>query len=206
MESTLVRLAVPEGEVARTGLVLLHGRGSRAADMAGLAAALRTPSTVVVAPDAPGGSWYPYRFLVKTAMNEPWLGRALEATGKAVRVLAAEGVPPERIVVAGFSQGACLACEFVARNPGRFGGLVAFAGALIGPDPHAGGYAGDLRGTPALLAVGEADLHVEPAYVRASGEVLESLGAVVTVRVRPGMGHTIHPADVEAARALLEAS
>ena len=195
-------LSGPEPAEARTGLVLLHGRGSHAYDMAPLAEAIVAADTCVLAPDAPGGTWYPNRFLVDPEINQPWLGQALDAVAEAVERLAAT-VGYDRIVVAGFSQGACLALEFAGRRPARYGGVAAYAGALIGPSPLAGGYAGDLTGTPVLLAVGDQDQHVKPEYVRASAEVFTGLGARVDLRIRPGMGHTIHPLDLEPVRTLI---
>lgn len=192
----------PTPDRARTGLVLLHGRGSRALDLVPLAESLAAPDTCVLAPDAPGGTWYPNRFLVDPEINQPWLGQALDAVDEAVERLAAP-IGRERIVVAGFSQGACLALEFVGRRPARYGGVGAYAGALIGPSAQAGGYTGDLAGTPVLLAVGDQDLHVPPDFVRDSAVVLAGLGALVDLRIRPGMGHTIHPLDVETVRTLL---
>lgn len=200
-----IHLAGPVPAEARTGLVLLHGRGSNAADMTTLARAVATDTTCVLAPEAPGTTWYPNRFLAPRSLNEPWLSRALDAVETAVGTLVEAGIPKNRVFVGGFSQGACLAAEYVASRPARYGGLAAFAGALVSPDPLRGGYAGDLAGTPVLLAVGALDQHVPPEYVTASANVLAAMGATVELLVRPEMGHSVHPRDVESLRALIAA-
>lgn len=194
--ATILHLQGPEPSRADGLLVLLHGRGGTAADLGPLAEATAGPGVAVLAPQAPGHTWYPNRFLAPREANEPWLSGALDTVDGIVRAAVVAGVPRDRIVIAGFSQGACLAAEYVARHPGRYGGCVAFAGALIGPDPESGGYSGDLEGSPVHVAVGDRDEHVPPAFAEASVRVLQSRGARVTLAVHSGMGHMIHPDDV----------
>lgn len=188
---------------AQAALMLLHGRGATAASILLLAEELYHPAYAYLAPQAAHNSWYPYTFLAPTPQNEPWLSAALERVGQLVDQIEAAGVPAERIVLGGFSQGACLASEFIARNARRYGGLIGFSGGLIGPLGMARAYAGSLEGTPVFLGCSDVDGHIPKARVEETADVLEGLGAQVTMHLYPGMGHTINADEIEQARALL---
>jgi len=206
-------------ETATGVMILVHGRGASAADILGLVDELWYPGVAYLAPEAADGSWYPYSFLAPLAHNEPWLTSALKALGlahnepwltsalKALgRVVAqavAAGIPRARVIVAGFSQGACLATEFVARHADRFGGLVAFTGGLIGPPGTAFAYRGDLAGTPVFLGAGDPDAHVPWTRVEETASVLSRLGGRVTLRRYPNMPHTIIRDEIEEARKIV---
>ncbi|HEV2578620.1 MAG TPA: alpha/beta hydrolase [Acidobacteriaceae bacterium] len=197
-----VRAGAPLAE-AKGAVVLLHGRGSSAEDILSLAQPLYREGLAYLAPQAAGRTWYPNSFLAPREANEPWLGSALAKVGSVVAEIEAAGIPRERIVVAGFSQGACLATEFVASNPARYAGLIAFTGGLIGPldaDLH---HEGSLAGTPALFLSGDPDPHVPWQRVQASAAELERMGAVVTARRYPGRPHTITAEELELARTLI---
>jgi predicted esterase len=192
---------------ASHALVLVHGRGGSAEGMLPIARAARATSAALVAPVAEGNSWYPQRFLAPTSQNEPWLGSALRSVAAAVTQIRAAGIPPERIVLVGFSQGACLTLEYAARAAGdgiRFGGIAALAGALIGDAAMRRDDRGSLQGTPVLLACGTADTHIPEAYVRRSADVLAALGAEVDLRLYPGVGHDIVADQIEGLRAMVE--
>ena len=165
-----------------------------------------------LAPQAAGNTWYPYSFLAPLEANEPFLGSALRAVGSVVEAVAEAGIPPERTVLLGFSQGACLAAEFAARNARRYGGLVILSGGLIGtstiegaasPDDKEFDYAGGFDGTPVLLGCSDIDPHIPSARVRRTTEVLSSMGAEVTERIYPGMGHTVNEDEIRWVRGLL---
>lgn len=188
---------------ARFAMVLVHGRGAGAADILGLAAELHPPSTAYLAPDAAGGSWYPYSFLAPIERNEPWLSSALTLLGRVFDQVEAAGIPRERTALAGFSQGACLATEYLARNPAHHAALLAFTGGLIGPPGHRFEHAGDLAGTPVLLSSGDPDPHVPWRRVEETAEVLRRLGAEVEVHRWPGRPHAILSQELVAARELL---
>ena len=199
----VVRAGARPGE-ARAAVVLAHGRGGDPEDMLGLAAHLRAPSGVAfLAPRAAGHTWYPNSFLAPLASNEPWLSSALALVGGIVDALGEEGIPPERVMLLGFSQGACLSLELAARNARRYGAVVAFTGGLIGPPGTPRDYAGSLDGTPVLLGSGDPDPHVPWARVEETADVLRRMGAEVTVRRYPGMPHTVNEEEIAAARALL---
>jgi predicted esterase len=190
-------------EQARAALVLVHGRGASAANILELAAELRAPGFAYLAPQATGGSWYPYSFLVPLERNEPCLSAALAALGALVARIAAAGVPPERTVLLGFSQGACLTLEFAARNARRYGGLVGLSGGLIGPDGTPRDYAGSLAGTPVFLGCSDVDPHIPRPRVEHTAAVLRALGAEVTMQLYPNLGHTVNEDEMEHVRGLL---
>lgn len=193
---------------ARYALVLVHGRGGSASGMLPIARAARATDAALVAPAAAGSSWYPQRFLAPVAQNEPWLSSALLALDRAVSMARDAGIPDERIVLVGFSQGACLSLEYAARAAGRgaqFGGVVAMAGALIGDPDVVRNDHGSLHGTPVVLACGDADAHIPEFLVRRSAEVFVELGATVDLRIYPGLGHDITGDQIDALATLVEA-
>lgn len=197
---------------ARAVLVLVHGRGASPESILPLLAAASdgqpwADHVAALAPTAAGGAWYPSSFLAPTTANEPGLSSGLAAITQAIAVIEAVGVPRERIVVGGFSQGACLASEWAARNAagGPLGGVVVLSGGLIGrdgdtgqPPPHdkAFAYDGDLGGTPVFLGCSDVDGHIPVERVFDSAEAFEALGAEVTTRIYPGMGHLINDDEI----------
>lgn len=181
---------------ARAAAILLHGRGSNADDMLGLAREFGQRDIVYRAPEAQRRSWYPYSFLAPLEQNEPHLGDALATVGAAFAQLAADGFPPERVVLIGFSQGGCLALEYVARNAKRYGAVVGLSAGLIGPPGTPRDYAGSLAGTPVFLGCSDIDSHIPLARVHESRDVFEKLGASVTERIYPGMGHTVNADEI----------
>ena len=196
------RVGANPGE-ARAAVLLLHGRGGSPEDILGLARPLWSPGVAYLAPAAAGHTWYPQSFLAPLSANEPWLSSALARVEELVEELAAEGVPPERQVICGFSQGACLALEHAARHPRRYGGVVAFTGGLIGPPGTPREYPGSLDGTPAFLGAGDPDPHVPWSRVEESGAVLSKMGADVRLARYPGLGHAIDPDELAQAREVL---
>lgn len=188
---------------ARAAVVLAHGRGSSAEDILTLADELGHADLAYFAPQAAGGTWYPYSFLMPIAQNEPFLSAALATLDTLLASLVADGMPAERIVLAGFSQGACLASEYTARHARRYGGLIAFSGGLIGPANTPRDYPGTLEGTPVFLGCSDVDPHIPRGRVDETAEVLRRLGASVTERIYPRMPHTINTDELTFARQML---
>ena len=188
---------------AAGAMILLHGRGASAADILGLGQALAPAGWALLAPEAAGHTWYPYSFLAPRAENEPYLSSALAKIAAVVEQVQAAGLATKQIVVAGFSQGACLTSEFVGRNPRRYGAALAFTGGLIGPPGQPITLAGDLAGTPVLLSSGDPDPHVPWARVEQTAELLGGLGAAVTLQRHPGRPHTVTAEEVAVARKML---
>lgn len=188
---------------ARLAVVMLHGRGSSAEGILTLAPALATGDVAFLAPEAAGGTWYPYGFMAPMERNEPGISSAMRAIDRLLERVAAAGVPSERTVLLGFSQGACLASEYVARHARRYAGLAVLSGGLIGPDGTSRQYAGSLGGTPVFLGCSDIDAHIPRERVRESATVLRRLGADVELRLYPAMGHVVNDDELAAVRAML---
>lgn len=200
----VIAAGVPLTE-ARAAAVMLHGRGASAENILGLARELELPGFAFLAPQAAGGTWYPHSFLVPVEQNEPYLSSALGRVGKVIERVEAAGISAERQLLLGFSQGACLCLEFVARNARGYGGVVALTGGLIGAEGTPRDYSGSLEGTPVFIGSSDPDPHVPVARVRETERVLSRMGAEVTTRIYPGMGHTISLDELQHARAMMEA-
>ena len=184
-------------------MVMVHGRGATAESILELREEWGYPELAYVAPQAAGFSWYPDRFLAPLAANEPWLSSALGRLGETLEELSAAGIPSERTILLGFSQGACLASEFAARNPRRYGGIAGLSGALIGPPDEPRELAGSLAGTPVFLGCSDRDPHIPRASVDQTAERLRGIGAEVTERIYPGLGHTVNGDEVEQVRRMI---
>lgn len=189
---------------ARAAMVMLHGRGATAESILTLSASLSAPDFAYLAPQAGNNSWWPYSFLADISKNEPGISSAMQAVEDVLQRVSAGGVPPERTVLLGFSQGACLAAEFAARRAQRFGAVVSLSGGLIGPDGTPRNYTGSLTGTPVFLGCSDIDAHIPAERVRLSAKVLEQLGGSVDMRLYPGMGHTINEDELDAVRSIIE--
>jgi predicted esterase len=200
----VVEAGTPLGQ--GTGVVVMvHGRGAGPANILDLMPRLDRPDFTYLAPSAAGRTWYPNSFMAETASNEPWLSSALRAVDRVVSDVVARGVPTERIVLLGFSQGACLMSEYAAAHAARYGGVVVFSGGLIGPPGTTWNSGGRFDGTPVFLGSSDPDAHVPPARVEESAAVFTRMGASVDMRIYPGMGHTINDDEISAAQGLLEA-
>lgn len=208
---TPVRHAGTPLDEASVAVVLLHGRGATAESILGLTDALTCEGVAYLAPQAAGSAWYPHSFLAPLEDNEPGLSSALRRVFRVVEEAEAAGLGRERIVLAGFSQGACLAAEFVARNPARWGGLVVLSGGLIGsattegapPENKRFDYPGRLDGTPVLLGCSDFDPHIPLRRVEQTVVVLSEMKAAVDGRVYEGLGHAVNRDEMDAFDALL---
>jgi phospholipase/carboxylesterase len=190
-------------EKADKALIMIHGRGGTAADILTLAGALPVEDFALLAPQAAGNSWYPYSFLAPSAQNEPWLTASLEQLRRLLARVRDAGITDENIYFLGFSQGACLALEFVTRNAAKFGGVAAFTGGLIGDRIYPENYKGDFKGTPVFIGTGDPDPHVPVQRVHATTALLQNMHASVTEKVYPGMGHTISGDEIAQASRLV---
>lgn len=185
-------------------MILIHGRGASAESILGLAGEFQRPDLAYLAPQAAGNVWYPQRFMAPLASNEPWLSSALRCVDELVAYVAEHGIPHEKIVLLGFSQGACLALEYAARNARRYGGLVGLSGGLIGPDGTPRNYAGSLSETPVFLGCSDVDFHIPKERVILSADVLRGLGGNVEMRLYPGMDHTVNEDEIGFVSSILE--
>lgn len=190
-------------EDAKQALILLHGRGATAHDILGLADQLSVGEFALLAPQATNHTWYPFSFLAPPAQNEPWLTSAIALLNDLVSEINSAGISSQNIFFTGFSQGACLTLEFVARNARTWGGVAAFTGGLIGDRLYRENYQGDFAGTRIFIGTGDPDTHVPVTRVRESADVLRSMNADVTLRTYPLIGHTITYEELKTADELI---
>jgi len=184
-------------------LIMLHGRGADAQDILSLSANLDVKDFTLMAPQATNNSWYPYSFLAPPAKNEPWLSSALSMVQNLVNDIRNKNVPESNIYFTGFSQGACLTLEFVARNASRFGGVAAFTGGLIGDKIYTENYKGDFKGTPIFIGTSNPDPHIPLERVHATTAVLKKMNAAVTEKIYENMGHTISQDEIATVNKLI---
>ena len=189
---------------AKAAMILIHGRGATAPSILELANELHHPDFAYLAPQAAGNSWYPYSFLTSMAQNEPGLSSALRSVGDLIVQIEDAGIPATRIVLAGFSQGACLVSEFAARNARRYGGVLSFSGGLIGPPGTLRDYSGTLADTPVFLGCSDVDSHIPLARVEETATILADLGAAVNKQIFSGMGHTIVREEIDQANIIVQ--
>jgi predicted esterase len=196
---------VEAGEVlrsARAAMVLLHGRGATAEDIMAIASEVQSPGWAFLAPQADGNTWYPNPFTAPIESNEPYLSAALETVSRVVKRVETT-VPAQRLVLLGFSQGASLTLTWSAQNARRYGAVIGLSGGLIGPDGTARDHPGSFDGTPVFLGCSDIDPYIPMPRVVESGEVLKRMGADVTVRFYPGMGHLVSIEELQTIRELM---
>ena len=194
---------MPLGE-GRAVMIMLHGRGAGPRDILSLAPALDRPEFTYLAPAAANNTWYPYSFLSDMSRNEPALSSALTTVAGLIDHVVAKGVNAQRIMLLGFSQGACLSCEVAVRHATRYGGVVAFSGGLIGPPGTAWNYGGAFDGTPIFLGCSDVDPHIPKERVDETAAVFTRMGAEVTKRIYPGMGHLVSDDEIAVAKTMMQ--
>jgi predicted esterase len=201
-----IKSAGPAPNEADATVVLVHGRGASAASILSLYDGLKLPTLAALAPQAADSTWYPHSFLAPLQSNQPYLDSALNRLESIVADLLTRGIPSNRIALLGFSQGACLISEFIARHPRRYGAVMGLTGGLIGPPGTPRDYPGSLDGTPVFLGTSDPDPHVPFERVQETQAVLARMGADVELRRYPGMPHTVNEDEMDACRALLSSS
>jgi len=189
---------------AQSAMVMVHGRGATAESILELAVELNRPGFAYLAPQAAHNTWYPNSFLSPIPSNEPWLSSALALLASVLNQVKEGGIPLERTLLLGFSQGACLALEFAARHAQRYGGIAVLSGGLIGPEGTPRDYTGSFAGTPIFLGCSDQDFHIPKERVQYSAEVLQRLGADVTMRLYPRMGHTVNQDEIDFVSGMME--
>jgi phospholipase/carboxylesterase len=201
-DQPLLDAGVPLSE-AEGAMILLHGRGASARGMLALADELDADEMAYLAPQAIRRSWYPESFMAPIDQNEPHLSSALQVVDDTIEQITEAGLTEEHVVLRGFSQGACLATEYAARHPQRYGGVVGLSGGLIGPEGTAFDYEGTLDGSPVFLGCSDQDPYIPLERVEETAEVFRGLSAKVTKRIYEGMGHTTNDDEIEHIRSLL---
>jgi len=184
-------------------LIMIHGRGADARDILSLASHFNVSDYALLAPEATNNTWYPNSFIAKPEQNEPWLSSALDLLKEIVDDITKQGITTENIYFLGFSQGACLALEFVTRNAKKYGGVAAFTGGLIGDKINQDNYSGNFNGTPIFIGTGNPDPHVPLERVKESVSILEKMNAKVHLQVHDGRPHTISQDEIEEANRVI---
>lgn len=187
-------------EEAKKAIILVHGRGGDARGMLELKDVLPLQEFAILAPQATNNTWYPYSFMAPASANEPWLSSAIDTIHGLINEVIAAGIPAEHIWLAGFSQGACLTLESVARKAQRYGGVIAFTGGLIGESIDLNNYKGQFAGTPISISSGDPDPHVPVPRVHETEQILADMGAKVQVKLYKGRPHTIIGDEVDFAK------
>jgi predicted esterase len=193
----------PELKDAAAVAILAHGRGSAPSEIRRLAQAIGIPAIRFIMPAAPGGAWYPQGFMAPIAHNEPALSRSLASLADLVDDLIGGGIAANRIVLGGFSQGACLAAEFMVRHPRRYAAAFILTGGLIGPTGTIWPEPKALTGVPVYLSGSEIDAWVPAARVRETEKHLRASGAIVTSRIFERREHLVSDEEIVAVRDLL---
>ena len=190
-------------ESAKKVLIMLHGRGASASSILDLAPHLNVGDYALLAPQATNHTWYPHSFMVPPQQNQPWLDSALEVVGQTVAKVVGAGIPTQNIFFLGFSQGACLASEYIARNATAYGGAAIFSGGLIGDKIYPENYQGDFGNTPVFVGCSDIDSHVPVERIEETTVHLKKLNADVTQKIYINMGHTIVQDEIEMVNQLL---
>ena len=183
--------------VAKAAMIMVHGRGATPQSILTLASEIDHANDITfLAPQAQGYTWYPFSFLMPKEQNQPGLNSGIQAVSDAISKAEELGFSKDKIFLLGFSQGACLASEFVARHPDTYAGLFVFSGGLIGDSLHPELYEGDLQQTPIFMGCSDVDFHIPVERVHDSESILSSLNADVTKVIYPNMGHTINEDEI----------
>jgi phospholipase/carboxylesterase len=185
-------------------LIMLHGRGASAEDILSLSSYLNVKDFTLLAPQATNNTWYPYSFLAPPNQNEPWLSSALDLLKNLIDELKNKSIATENIYFLGFSQGACLALEFVTRHADKYGGVVAFTGGLIGDKINNENYKGDFQNTSVFIGSSNPDAHVPVERVYATTNILKNMNADVIEKIYLNMGHTINQDEIDNANKIFE--
>jgi phospholipase/carboxylesterase len=191
-------------EEADVAMILVHGRGATPESILTLADEFGEPELHYVAPRASQSTWYPYSFLMPEIQNQPGLNSGLQAIHNLIETLLSMGINREKIIIGGFSQGACLATEFAARHPVKYGGIVALSGGLIGDSVDIGQYEGNMEGAPVFLGCSDVDPHIPVERVHETEAVFQKLGAEVTKKIYPGMPHTVIEDELKHVKKLIQ--
>ncbi len=193
----------PLGE-GGAAMIMIHGRNADPRNILDLVPVLDRPEFTYLAPAARGGAWYPQSFMAEREANQPGIASSLSMIRALVDEVVEAGVPRERIILLGFSQGACLTSEFAYRHPARYGGVVAYSGGLIGPPGTTWEIVGALDGTPVFLGCSDRDPHIPEERVHDTARIFEEMGAQVTARIYPGMGHLVNDDEIVFTRELMD--
>ncbi len=185
-------------------VIMIHGRNAGPENILDMARRFERPAVTYLAPAAAGRTWYPLSFMADIDANEPGISSGIAAIATLLARIEASGVDATRVVLCGFSQGACLISEFAIRHARRFGGVLVFSGGAIGPVGTTWEFGGDFAGTPVFFGCSDVDAHVPATRVRETADVFTRMGANVTTRIYPAMGHLVSDDEIAHAQSVLD--
>lgn len=189
---------------AEIAMILIHGRGASAQSMMLFAKEFARADLHYRALQANGHSWYPHSFMASKEMNEPGISSGLQAIHDQIVAVGEKEIPAEKVVLLGFSQGACLTTEFAARHPRRYGAIIGLSGGLIGQSIDPESYSGSLQDTPVFLGCSDRDPHIPKERVDETADIFEQLEATVDKQIYKGMGHTVNKDEINSINTILE--
>lgn len=192
----------PLGE-GRAVMIMIHGRQAAPVNILQLVDSLSQPEFTYIAPAAANNTWYPYSFMADKEQNEPGILSGVAVIDGVVSDVVNKGIPKDHIVLLGFSQGACLTAEYAVEHADRFGGVILYSGSVIGPPGTTWAYGGSFDGTPIFMGCSDVDSHVPLERIEEGAAVFERMGAMVTKRIYPGMGHQINDDEIAFTQGLM---
>lgn len=201
-QQVVTRGAAPEQ--AQLAMILIHGRGASAQSMLMFADEFEGDNIHYRALQAKRHTWYPRSFMAPKEMNQPGINSGLQAIYDQIQDLNDSGIPTDKIILLGFSQGACLTTEFAARHPQKYGGIVGFSGGLIGKTVDPENYSGSLVESPVFLGCSDRDPHIPQQRVDETEHVFRRLGGDVTKKIYEGMGHTVNKNEIEHVQSIID--
>ncbi len=186
-----------ELDKAKAVMIMIHGRGATAESILDISQYFIVDDVSYIAPQANEGVWYPFSFLMPTEQNEPGITSGLQKISEIVDHVVASGISEQKIMLLGFSQGACLSLEWTARSSKNIGAVFGLSGGLIGPNGTKRNYSGTLENTSVFLGCSDVDFHIPKERVIESAEVFKRLNATVTLNLYPNMGHTVNDDEID---------
>lgn len=189
----------------RLTIVLVHGRTLTPAYMDALAERLALQDVRYVFPAADGNSWYPKTLFASLAENQPALDAAIAQYETVISGLLDEGAPLGRIVIGGFSQGACLTAEYLSRHPRRFGAALLWTGGLIGPAGRTWPPQPALQGLPVYLSTSKVDPFVPASRVTETANWLKASGALPELDIFETREHIVSDEEIDRGRRIVAA-
>lgn len=192
----------PLGE-GRAVMIMIHGRQAAPVNILQLVDSLSQPEFTYIAPAAANNTWYPYSFMADKEQNEPGISSGVAVIDGVVSDVVNKGILKDHIVLLGFSQGACLTAEYAVEHADRFGGVILYSGSVIGPPGTTWAYGGSFDGTPIFMGCSDVDSHVPLERIEEGAAVFERMGATVTKRIYPGMGHQINDDEIAFTQGLM---
>jgi phospholipase/carboxylesterase len=182
----------------------LHGRNQTPDVIIDIVERMGWKHATLFAPNAYNQSWYPARFMEPIEQNEPYLTYALEALDERINMLQQQGIHKERLLLMGFSQGACLIAQYLMKNPAKYRGIAIFTGGVIGPPDTRWDIKGSLDGTPTLITSCDTDEWVPIGRVHETITLFRAMNANITTKIYQGRDHLVCDDEINLTRLVFQ--